>query len=446
MNYQITEKKIKIKGSENVSYEIKNKKNIATIGLHAGQEETDETGARAVPIYQTTSYVFKDTDQAANRFALTEPGQIYSRLTNPTTQAFEERMAAIEGGSAAYATSAGLAAIFYTIINLTKVGDNIVSADNLYGGTFELFENTLKDLGRTVKFVDSQSPDQFEEAIDDKTKAIYVESIGNPKLDVPDFDVLSEIAHNHGIPLIADNTVGVGTIRPFDHGADIIASSATKYIGGHGTTMGGIIIEKGDFPWDNGNFPALVEPDATYNGLSFYKDVPGAPFTTRIRAVLGRDTGAVPSPFGSFLLLQGLETLDLRIRKHGENALAVAKHLEEHPKVAWVTYSGLESSPNHEIASKYAEKGYGGIVSFGLKAGYQGAIDFINNTELLSLLANIGDAKSLIIHPASTTHSQLTEEQQRATGVTPDLIRFAVGIEDLEDILADIDQALDKIE
>lgn len=445
MNYQITEK-IKIKGSESVSYEIKNKKNIATIGLHAGQEETDETGARAVPIYQTTSYVFKDTDQAANRFALTEPGQIYSRLTNPTTQAFEERMAAIEGGSAAYATSAGLAAIFYTIINLTQVGDNIVSADNLYGGTFELFENTLKDLGRTVKFVDSQSPDQFEEAIDDKTKAIYVESIGNPKLDVPDFDVLSEIAHNHGIPLIADNTVGVGTIRPFDHGADIIASSATKYIGGHGTTMGGIIIEKGDFPWDNGNFPALVEPDATYNGLSFYKDVPGASFTTRIRAVLGRDTGAVPSPFGSFLLLQGLETLDLRIKKHGENALAVAKHLEEHPKVAWVTYSGLESSPNHEIASKYAEKGYGGIVSFGLKAGYQGAIDFINNTELLSLLANIGDAKSLIIHPASTTHSQLTEEQQRATGVTPDLIRFAVGIEDLEDILADIDQALDKIE
>lgn len=429
-----------------MSYEIKNKKNIATIGLHAGQEETDETGARAVPIYQTTSYVFKDTDQAANRFALTEPGQIYSRLTNPTTQAFEERMAAIEGGSAAYATSAGLAAIFYTIINLTQVGDNIVSADNLYGGTFELFENTLKDLGRTVKFVDSQSPDQFEEAIDDKTKAIYVESIGNPKLDVPDFDVLSEIAHNHGIPLIADNTVGVGTIRPFDHGADIIASSATKYIGGHGTTMGGVIIEKGDFPWDNGNFPALVEPDATYNGLSFYKDVPGAPFTTRIRAVLGRDTGAVPSPFGSFLLLQGLETLDLRIKKHGENALAVAKHLEEHPKVAWVTYSGLESSPNHEIASKYAEKGYGGIVSFGLKAGYQGAIDFINNTELLSLLANIGDAKSLIIHPASTTHSQLTEEQQRATGVTPDLIRFAVGIEDLEDILADIDQALDKIE
>ena len=428
-----------------MSYQIKNKKNIATIGLHAGQEDTDETGSRAVPIYQTTSYVFKDTEQAAKRFALQEPGNIYSRLTNPTTEAFEKRMAAIEGGSAAYATSAGLAAIFYTIINLTKVGDNIVSGDNLYGGTFELFENTLKDLGRSVKFVDSQSPDEFEKAIDEKTRGIYVESIGNPKLDVPDFDVLSEIAHSHGIPLVVDNTVGVGTIRPFDHGADIIASSATKYIGGHGTTMGGIIIEKGDFPWDNGKFPALVEPDETYNGLSFYKDVGSAAFTTRIRAVLGRDTGAIPSPFGSFLLLQGLETLDLRIRKHGENALAVAKHLEQHPKVAWVTYSGLESSPNHEIASKYVEKGYGGIVSFGLKAGYQGAIDFINNVELLSLLANIGDAKSLIIHPASTTHSQLTEEQQRATGVTPDLIRFAVGIEDIEDIIADIDQALEKV-
>lgn len=428
-----------------MSYQIKNKNNIATIGLHAGQEDTDETGSRAVPIYQTTSYVFKDTEQAAKRFALQEPGNIYSRLTNPTTEAFEKRMAAIEGGSAAYATSAGLAAIFYTIINLTKVGDNIVSGDNLYGGTFELFENTLKDLGRSVKFVDSQSPDEFEKAIDEKTRGIYVESIGNPKLDVPDFDVLSEIAHSHGIPLVVDNTVGVGTIRPFDHGADIIASSATKYIGGHGTTMGGIIIEKGDFPWDNGKFPALVEPDETYNGLSFYKDVGPAAFTTRIRAVLGRDTGAIPSPFGSFLLLQGLETLDLRIRKHGENALAVAKHLEQHPKVAWVTYSGLESSPNHEIASKYVEKGYGGIVSFGLKAGYQGAIDFINNVELLSLLANIGDAKSLIIHPASTTHSQLTEEQQRATGVTPDLIRFAVGIEDIEDIIADIDQALEKV-
>ena len=428
-----------------MSYQIKNKKNIATIGLHAGQEDTDETGSRAVPIYQTTSYVFKDTEQAAKRFALQEPGNIYSRLTNPTTEAFEKRMAAIEGGSAAYATSAGLAAIFYTIINLTKVGDNIVSGDNLYGGTFELFENTLKDLGRSVKFVDSQSPDEFEKAIDEKTRGIYVESIGNPKLDVPDFDVLSEIAHSHGIPLVVDNTVGVGTIRPFDHGADIIASSATKYIGGHGTTMGGIIIEKGDIPWDNGKFPALVEPDETYNGLSFYKDVGPAAFTTRIRAVLGRDTGAIPSPFGSFLLLQGLETLDLRIRKHGENALAVAKHLEQHPKVAWVTYSGLESSPNHEIASKYVEKGYGGIVSFGLKAGYQGAIDFINNVELLSLLANIGDAKSLIIHPASTTHSQLTEEQQRATGVTPDLIRFAVGIEDIEDIIADIDQALEKV-
>ena len=395
-----------------MAYEVKNKKNIATLGIHAGQEETDETGSRAVPIYATTSYVFDDTDQAANRFALKEGGNIYTRLTNPTTEAFEKRIAAIEGGTSAYATSAGLAAIFYAIINITEVGDNIVSADNLYGGTFELFENTLKNLGRTVTFVDSQSPEEFEAAIDEKTKAIYVESIGNPKLDVPDFDVISEIAHKHGIPLIADNTVGVGSIRPFDHGADII----------------------------------LTEPDETYNGLKFYETFGPAAFTTRIRAVLGRDTGAVPNPFGSFLLLQGLETLALRIEKHASNALAVAEHLEAHPKVAWVTYSGLESSPNHEVAKKYAERGYGGIVSFGLKAGYDGALEFINNVELLSLLANIGDAKSLVIHPASTTHSQLTEEQQRATGVTPDLIRLAVGIEDLEDILADIDQALDKIE
>ena len=427
-----------------MAYEIKNKKNISTIGLHAGQEEVDETGSRAVPIYQTTSYVFDSPEQAANRFALAEGGNIYTRLTNPTTEAFEKRMAAIEGGSAAYATASGMSAIFYTIINLTQVGDNIVSADNLYGGTFELFENTLKELGRDVTFVDSQSPELFEEAIDDKTKAIYVESIGNPKLDIPDFEKIAEIAHSHGIPLIADNTVGIGSVRPFDHGVDIISSSATKYIGGHGTTLGGIIIEKGDFDWLNGNFPTLSDPDETYNGLVF-GELEGAAFTTRIRAVIGRDTGAVPSPFGSFLLLQGLETLGLRIEKHASNALAVAKHLEAHPKVAWVTYSGLESSPNDEVAKKYAEKGYGGIVSFGLKAGYDGAIKFIENVELLSLLANIGDAKSLVIHPASTTHSQLTPEQQKATGVTPDLIRFSVGIEDIEDILADVDQALDKI-
>lgn len=429
-----------------MTFKYQNKKNIATLGLHVGQEETDSTGSRAVPIYQTTSYVFEDTNQAANRFALTEGGNIYSRLTNPTTEVFEKRIAAIEGGTSAYATSSGMAAIFYTIINLTQVGDNIVSADNLYGGTFELFENTLRDLGRTVKFVDSQTPSEFEEAIDENTKAIYVESIGNPKLDIPDFDVISKIAHDNGIPLIADNTVGVGSVRPFDHGADIIVASATKYIGGHGTTLGGVIIEKGEFNWDNGKFPGLTEPDETYNGLKFYEALGPAAFTTRIRAVLGRDTGARPDAFASFLLLQGLETLSLRIEKHAENALAVAKHLEEHPKVAWVTYSGLESSPNHEIAKKYAEKGYGGIVSFGLKSGYDGAVNFINNTQLLSLLANIGDAKSLVIHPASTTHSQLTQEQQESTGVTPDLIRLSVGIEDLEDILYDIDQALDKIQ
>ena len=428
-----------------MAYEIKNKKNISTIGVHAGQEEVDETGSRVTPIYQTTSYVFESPQQAANRFALNESGNIYTRLTNPTTEVFEKRMAAIEGGTAAYATASGMSAIFYTIINLTQVGDNIVSADNLYGGTYELFENTLKELGRNVTFVDSQSPELFEKAINEKTKAIYVESIGNPKLDIPDFDKLSQIAHSHKIPLIADNTVGIGSVRPFDHGADIIASSATKYIGGHGTTLGGIIIENDKFNWMNGNFPTLSQPDETYNGLIFAETFKGAAFTTRIRAVVGRDTGAVPSPFGSFLLLQGLETLGLRIERHASNAMAVAKYLEEHPKVAWVTYSGLESSPNHEIAKKYAQKGYGGIVSFGLKSGYDGALKFIENVELLSFLANIGDAKSLVVHPASTTHSQLSEEQQLSTGVTPDLIRFSVGIEDIEDIINDISQALDKI-
>ena len=397
------------------------------------------------PIYQTTSYVFDSPKQAANRFALKEGGNIYTRLNNPTTEAFEKRMAAIEGGTAAYATASGMAAIFYAIINLTQVGDNIVSADNLYGGTYELFENTLEELGRNVKFVDSQSPELFKKAVDDKTHAIYVESIGNPKLDIPDFDRLSEIAYSHQIPLIADNTVGIGSVRPFDHGADIITSSATKYIGGHGTTLGGIVIEKGDFDWMCGKFPTLSKPDETYNGLIFAETFKGSAFTTRLRTVVGRDTGAIPSPFGSFLLLQGLETLGLRIERHAENAMAVAEHLEAHPKVAWVTYSGLKSSPNHEIAKKYAEKGYGGIVSFGLKAGYDGALKFIENVELISFLANIGDAKSLVTHPASTTHSQLSEEQQLSTGVTPDLIRFSVGIEDIEDILADVDQALDKI-
>ena len=425
--------------------EFNDKKGISTIGVHAGQEEVDETGSRVTPIYQTVSYVFDSPEQAANRFALNEDGNIYTRLNNPTTEAFEKRMAAIEGGSAAYATASGMAAIFYTIINLTCLGDNIVSADNLYGGTYELFENTLKELGRSVTFVDSQSPDEFEAAINDKTKAIYVESIGNPKLDIPDFKKLSEIAHSHGIPLIADNTVGVGSVKPLEEGADIIASSATKYICGHGTTLGGIVIEKGDFDWMNGKFPTLSEPDETYNGLIFAENFKGTAFTTRLRTVVGRDTGAILSPFNAFLLLQGLETLGLRIERHAQNAMAVAQHLEKHPKVAWVTYSGLKSSPNHEVAKKYANRGYGGIVSFGLKSGYDGALKFIENVELISFLANIGDAKSLVTHPASTTHSQLSEEQQLSTGVTPDLIRFSVGIEDIEDILFDVDQALDKI-
>lgn len=426
------------------TYKVKNPKNLATLQIHGGQE-IDATGASVVPIYQTTSYIFDSPQQAANRFMLTEGGNIYTRLTNPTTQALEARLAAIEGGTSAYATSCGLAAIFYTVLNLTKLGDNIVSGNNLYGGTFELFENTLKELGREVICVDSTDVNAFAEAINDKTKGIYVESIGNPKLDVPDFDALAEVAHSNGIPLIVDNTSGIGTIRPFDHGADIIASSCTKWIAGHGSTMGGIVIEKGDFPWDNGKFPLMTDPDQTYNGLVFYPTFGSAAFTTRIRATLGRDTGAIPGPFGSWCILEGLETLDIRIQRHAENAMAMAEFLKDHPKVEWVNYPGLEECETHANASKYCERGYGGVVTFGVKGGAKAADEFCEEIELCSFLVNIGDVKSLITHPASTTHSQLTEEEQIANGVYPELIRFAVGTEDIEDIKADVDNALNKM-
>ena len=432
----------------------KNKnQNIDTIGLHAGQEEADPTtGSRAVPIYQTTSYVFKDTKQAADRFALKEPGQIYTRITNPTTEVFEKRIAQIENGVGALAVASGLAAITYAILNLTQVGDNIVAGDNLYGGTYELFNYSLKDLGRETIFVNSQKIEEFDNAINEKTKAIYVESIGNPKLDVPDFEKLSEIAHKHGIPLIVDNTAGVGLIRPLDHGADIIAMSATKYIGGHGTSIGGVIVDSGNFDWSNGKYPMFTNPDPSYSGLVYYdafKDTPeenkNIAYIQRARVILLRDLGACISPFNSFLFLQGLETLSLRVEKHAANALKVAKHLEKHQKVEWVIYPGLENNPNHEIAEKYCPRGYGGLVTFGIKGGYDKAVSFIENVELLSHLANIGDAKSLVIHPASTTHQQLTPEEQKSTGTTPDLIRLSIGLENPEDIIDDIDQALDKI-
>lgn len=425
---------------------------LSTLGVHAGQEEPDPTtGARAVPIYQTSSFVFKDSEEAANRFALQEFGQIYSRLTNPTNDVFEARIAAIEGGNSAISTSSGLAAITYAILNLTFPGDEIVSADNLYGGTYQLFNYTLRDLGRNVKFVDSQDLQAFEDAITDKTKAIYVESIGNPKLDVPDFEALSEIAHKHDIPLIVDNTVGVGLVRPLEHGADIVASSATKYVGGHGTAIGGYIVDSGKFNWGNGKFPGFSEPDPSYHGLVYWDtfgDIEGLgniAFTIRVRARLLRDIGATMTPVNAFIFLQGLESLDLRVKKHSENALKVAKFLESHPKVEWVSYPGLESHPTYETNKKYFKDNFAGILGFGIKGGEEAGKKFIDNLELFSLLANIGDAKSLAIHPASTTHQQLSPEEQEATGVTPDFVRLSIGIEDPDDIIADISQALDKV-
>ncbi|SFL73793.1 O-acetylhomoserine (thiol)-lyase [Methanobrevibacter olleyae] len=425
---------------------------LSTLGLHAGQEEPDPaTGARAVPIYQTSSYVFKDTEEAANRFALQEFGQIYSRLTNPTSDAFEARITAIEGGNSGISTASGLAAISYALLNITEPGDDIVSANNLYGGTYQLFEYTFKDLARNVIFVDSEDLNAFEEAITDKTKAIYIESLGNPKLDVPDFEKLAKIAHFHDIPLIVDNTSGVGIVRPLDYGADVIAASATKFVGGHGTAVGGYIVDSGKFNWGNGKFPTISKPDPSYHGINYWEtfgDVPelgNIAYTLRIRARLLRDLGATLAPVHSFIFLQGLETLSIRVAKHSENAIKVAKHLEQHPAVSWVNYPGLENHPSHEIAKKYLGDKFGALIAFGIKGGLEAGKEFINNVELLSLLANIGDAKSLVIHPASTTHQQLGPEEQKSTGVTQDLIRLSVGLEDVEDIIADIDQALDKV-
>ena len=418
---------------------------LSTLGVHAGQEEPDPaTGARATPIYQTSSFVFKDADEAAGRFALTVPGQIYSRLTNPTNDAFEARIAAVEGGVLGISAASGLAAISYSLLNITLPGDEIVSADNLYGGTYTLFASTFKELAREVKFVPSQDLQAYEDAITDKTKAIYVESVGNPKLDVPDFEKIAEIAHKHNIPLIVDNTSAVGLVRPLEHGADIVVGSATKFVGGHGISVGGFVVDSGKFNWAEGNFPQINEPDDSYHGLVF-GDLGEAAYIVRIRARLLRDLGATLAPVNAFTFIQGLETLTLRIKKHSENALKVAKFLESHPKVNWVNYPGLESHPTHDLATKYLNGGYGAILGFGIEGGAEAGKKFVNNLELASLLANIGDAKTLAIHPASTTHSQLTEEEQLATGVTPDFIRLSIGIEDAEDIIADIEKALDKI-
>lgn len=418
-----------------------------TLVLHGGQEPDPTTGARAVPIYQTTSFQFKNTEHAANLFALKEFGNIYSRIMNPTNDVLEKRVALLDGGAGALAVASGQAAETLAILNIAQTGDEIVSADNLYGGTYNLFHYTFKRLGIKVNFVKSSDLDAFKNAVNEKTKAIYAESIGNPKLDIADLEKLSKIAHDNGIPLILDNTVSPYILRPIDYGVDIVVYSATKFIGGHGTSIGGIIVDSGKFNWENGKFPLITDPEPSYHGLQFveaFRPVGNIAYILKARVILLRDLGPALSPFNSFLFLQGLETLPLRMIKHSENALAVAEFLESNPLVNWVNYPGLKSSSEKSKAEKYLKKGVGAILGFGIKGGVEAGKKFIDSLELISHLANVGDAKTLAIHPATTTHQQLSEEEQIATGVTTDFIRLSIGLENIDDIIADIEQALKK--
>ncbi len=420
---------------ENVRFE--------TLAVHGGQEPDPATGSRAVPIYQTTAYNFRDSEHAANLFGLKETGNIYSRIMNPTTDVLEKRIAALEGGVGALAFSSGHAAISSAIFNIAQAGDEIVSSSTLYGGTYNMFAYNLPRLGIKVNFVDAGDPVNFEKAITPKTKALYAETIGNPKIDVLDIEKVAAIAHRHGIPLIIDNTFATPYLcRPIDFGADIVVHSATKFIGGHGTSMGGLVIDGGKFDWNNGKFPLLSEPDPSYHGLKYTEALGSVAYITRLRVQILRDLGACLSPFNSFLFLQGLETLHLRMQRHAENALAVAKHLAQHEQVSWVSYPGLPDHPDYEKAKKYLPKGAGSIFTFGIKGGLEAGKKFIDSLKLFSLLANVGDAKSLVIHPASTTHSQLTPEQRASAGAPDDLIRLSIGIEDAQDLIEDLDQAL----
>jgi O-acetylhomoserine (thiol)-lyase len=420
-------------------------KGFETLAVHAGQKADPATGSRAVTIYQTTSYVFRDSDHAANLFALQETGNIYTRIMNPTNDVLEQRVAALENGVGALATASGQAAEFLAVANLAGAGDHIVSANSLYGGTYNLFKATLSRFGIDVSFVEPEDPENFRQAITPRTKALYAETSGNPKLDVIDFQAVADIAHAAGIPFIVDNTVTTPCLcRPLEHGADIVIHSATKFIGGHGTSIGGIIVDGGKFDWANGNFPQFTEPDPTYHGVVYTEAFGPAAFIGKARVHLLRDLGPCLSPFNAFLLLQGLETLPLRMERHSFNALAVAKFLEQHPQVSWVNYPGLPSHPSHNLAKKYYRGGFGALLTFGIKGGQGPARRFIDSLEIFSLLANIGDAKSLVIHPASTTHQQLSPAEQLETGVTEDLIRLSVGIETIDDLLEDLDQALNK--
>ncbi|MEH2367875.1 O-acetylhomoserine aminocarboxypropyltransferase/cysteine synthase family protein [Nostoc sp.] len=424
-----------------------------TLQVHAGQEPAPGTNARAVPIYQTTSYVFDDTDHGARLFALQEFGNIYTRIMNPTTDVFEKRIAALEGGVAALATASGQAAQFLAISTIAQAGDNIVSTSFLYGGTYNQFKVSLPRLGIKVKFVEGDDPESFRQAINDRTKALYVETIGNPQFNIPDFAALAHIAHENGIPLIVDNTFGAGgyLARPIEHGADIVVESATKWIGGHGTSIGGVIVDSGKFDWGNGKFPLFTEPAPGYHGLNFQEVFgPGGSFGNiafiiRARVEGLRDFGPSLSPFNAFLLLQGLETLSLRVDRHVSNALELARWLEQQEQVLWVNYPGLPNHPYHERAKKYLRHGFGGVLNFGIKGGLEAGKAFINHVKLASHLANVGDAKTLVIHPASTTHQQLSNDEQLSAGVTPDLVRVSVGIEHIDDIKEDFEQAFQQV-
>ncbi|RCJ30867.1 O-acetylhomoserine aminocarboxypropyltransferase [Nostoc punctiforme NIES-2108] len=424
-----------------------------TLQVHAGQEPAPGTNARAVPIYQTTSYVFDDADHGARLFALQEFGNIYTRIMNPTTDVFEKRIAALEGGVAALATASGQAAQFLAIATIAQAGDNIVSTSFLYGGTYNQFKVSLPRLGINVKFVEGDDPESFRQAIDDRTKALYVETIGNPQFNIPDFAALAHIAHENGIPLIVDNTFGAGgyLARPIEHGADIVVESATKWIGGHGTSIGGVIVDSGKFDWGNGKFPLFTEPAPGYHGLNFQEvfgpsgSFGNIAFIIRARVEGLRDFGPSLSPFNAFLLLQGLETLSLRVDRHVSNALELARWLEQQEQVSWVNYPGLPNHPHHERAKKYLRHGFGGVLNFGIKGGLEAGRAFINHVKLASHLANVGDAKTLVIHPASTTHQQLSDDEQLSAGVTPDLVRVSVGIEHIDDIKEDFGQAFQQV-
>lgn len=419
---------------------------LDTLSIHAGQEVDDFSKSRAVPIYQTSSYTFDDTDHAQSLFSLAEEGNIYTRIMNPTQNVLEERIAALEGGIGALATSSGQAAIHLALLNIVESGDEIVASSNLYGGTYNLLNVTFKKLGIKVHFVDPSNPENFKQAINDKTKAVYAETIGNPRIDVLDIEAVAKIAHANDLPLIVDNTFPTPyLLRPFEFGADIIVHSATKFIGGHGTSIGGVIVDSGNFNWNNGKYPGLVEPDESYHGISYVNDVGEAAYITKARVQLLRDLGSAVSPFNVHEFLIGLETLHLRMQRHSENALRVAQYLNEHPKVTWVNYPGLEDNPYHNLAQHYLPDGQGAILTFGIDGTVNEISNFVDGLQLFSHLANVGDSKSLVIHPASTTHLQLSEDERQASGVLPELVRLSIGTENIDDIINDLEQALTKV-